>query len=74
MTKAMETASDISFIIKGAHENKWVAIAPDYSRVLAAADSLRELMRSVTDPDVIFYRVLPLNVTFAPATSSRYEV
>jgi hypothetical protein len=68
MTKAMETTSDISTIIKGAHENKWVAITADYSRVLAAADSLRELMRSVTDPDVIFYRVLPLNVTFAPTS------
>ncbi len=57
---------DLSRIVNASHENKWVAIAPDYSRILGAADSLRELMRSVTQPDAIFHRVLPHDVSFAP--------
>ena len=58
---------DLSDIIDGSHENKWVAIAPDYSRVLGAADTLRILMTSIADKDAIYYRVLPHDVSFAPA-------
>lgn len=58
---------DFSKILDSSHENKWVAIAPDRTKVLAASQSLRELMRMITDPDAIFYRVLPRNATFAPA-------
>ena len=62
-----ERAADLSNIIEVAHENKWVAIAPDYSRVLGAADTLRDLMHSIKDHDAIFHRVLPHDVSFAPA-------
>lgn len=58
---------DLADILDATHENKWVAIAPDYGRVLAAADSLSQLMREVADPDAIFHRVLPRGVGFAPA-------
>jgi hypothetical protein len=57
---------DLADILDASHENKWVAIAPDYGRVLAAADSLAQLMREVTDQDVIFRRVLPHDVSFVP--------
>lgn len=57
---------DLSNILKADHENKWVAIAPDYSRVLGAADTLPELLRSIPDKNVIYHRVLPANVSFAP--------
>lgn len=53
-------------IINSSHANKWVAIAPDYSRVIAAAESLRALNRNVSTTDAIFHRVLPDNVSFAP--------
>ncbi len=56
----------LSALLDATHENKWVAIAPDYSRVLAAAATLRELLRTVTDPAAIFHRVLPHDVSFAP--------
>lgn len=56
-------------IINASHENKWVAIASDYSRVIAAADTLRELLRSVSDTAAVFYKVLPNDVSFAPAAS-----
>ena len=61
-------AIDLSRVLDQSHENKWVAIAPDYSRVIGSADSLRELLRSVSNPDAILHRALPSNATFAPAT------
>jgi hypothetical protein len=65
----METTDEFDFnnILDASHENKWVAIALDYSRVLAAADSLGQLMREVGGQDVIFHRVLPSDVGFVPA-------
>jgi hypothetical protein len=53
-------------ILDASHENKWVAIAADYHRVLAAADSLPQLMQQMAGQDVIFHRVLPRDVSFAP--------
>lgn len=67
MKDVEERAADLSNIIEVAHENKWIAIAPDYSHVLGTADTLRELMRSINDDDAIFHRVLPHDVSFAPA-------
>jgi hypothetical protein len=49
-----------------AHENKWVAIAPDYSQVLAAADTLRDLLRTAPDTNAVLCKVLPRDVSFAP--------
>jgi len=66
MSESQRTPADLSGILESSHENKWVAIAPDYSRVIAAADSLRDLVLSVTDKDVVFHRVLPRDVIFAP--------
>jgi hypothetical protein len=59
-------AIDLAGILDASDENKWVAITPDYRRVLAADASLSELMRQFTDPGVIFHRVLPRDVGFAP--------
>jgi hypothetical protein len=57
--------SDLSAILDTSHENKWVAITPDYSRVIAAADSIRELLCSLSDTTAIFCKVLPHDVVFA---------
>jgi hypothetical protein len=62
-------ALKLSPIIDKSHENKWVAIAPDYSRVIAAADTLRELLSIVSDPRAILFKVLPYDMSFAPAAS-----
>jgi len=57
----------LSALLDASHENKWVAIAPDYSRVLAVwHPRCAILMRAVTDPTAIFHRVLPRDVSFAP--------
>jgi hypothetical protein len=66
MTTDTAQAIDLSRILDGSHENKWVALAPDYSSVLGVADSLSELMRTVADEDAIYHRVLPHDVSFAP--------
>jgi hypothetical protein len=60
---------DLSNILDASHEDKWVAIAPDYRRVLASAENLGQLMRQVSDEDVIFHRVLPRDAGFVPATA-----
>jgi hypothetical protein len=57
---------DVSDILLGYHENTWVALARDYSRVIASAKTLRELMQKMGDRDVIYHRVLPNGMTFAP--------
>ena len=57
---------DLSTILNETHENKWVAISADYARVIAAANTLRELTRLVSDSTAIFYKVLPHDVSFAP--------
>jgi len=61
---------DLSNILDASHENKWVAIAPDYSRVIAAADTLRGLMQVVKEQPAIFHRVVPNNVSFAPTSGA----
>lgn len=66
MTKSTDTTPDFSAILDRSHENKWVALTADYSRVLAASASLGDLMGSISDPDAVFYRVLPREVSFAP--------
>jgi hypothetical protein len=57
---------DLADILDSSHENKWVAITADYKRVLAASDNLTDLMRQMADKDVIFHRILPHDVSFAP--------
>jgi hypothetical protein len=68
-TREKEHDRDLSKILDASHENKWVAIASDYSHVVAAAETLRDLMRSVSDKTVIFHRVLPHDVSFAPSAT-----
>jgi predicted RNase H-like HicB family nuclease len=52
-------------MLDSSHENKWVAIAPDYSRVLAAANTLSDLIRLVTDLKAVFHRPIPRDVSLA---------
>ncbi len=59
-------AIDLMGIIKSEHENKWVAIAPDHSHIIAFDADIRKLAKSITDPKVVFHYVLPHNVGFIP--------
>jgi hypothetical protein len=51
---------DLSILLDRAHENKWVAFARDYSRVVAASESLLELDKLVTGKNVVYYRNCPV--------------
>ena len=59
---------DLSGLLDRSHENKWVAFAPDYSEVVAASESLIDLDRVVAGTNVVYYRVLPFDAIFAPAS------
>jgi hypothetical protein len=62
---------DLSRALNRSHENKWVALTPDYSEVVAASDDLVKLDKTVAGRDVVFHRVLPADVIFAPRSTSR---
>lgn len=61
---------DLSRALNRSHENKWVALTPDYSKVIASSDDLVELDKKVAGKDVVFHRVLPANIIFAPRSLS----
>ena len=42
-------APKLEKLITKAHENKWVAISPDYERLVAVADSLQQRQRGVIE-------------------------
>lgn len=50
---------DLSHVLNQSHDNKWVALAPDYSRVIGSADTLRDLFQTMTDAGAVFHRVRP---------------
>jgi hypothetical protein len=68
MTTEIADVIDLSKVLDSSYENKWVALAPDYSKVLGAADTIKELMHSVSSVDAVYHRVLPRDVSFAPFT------
>jgi hypothetical protein len=67
MNDTQDVTIDLSRVIDASHENKWVALASDYSRVIASAKTLYELLEKALDENVIYYKVLPRDVSFAPA-------
>jgi hypothetical protein len=66
MQRGPQKGRNLSAILKPEHENKWVAIDLSYSHVLAAAESLRDLIDQVGERGAVYYRVLPREATFAP--------
>jgi hypothetical protein len=66
MKMLINDQSQVLFRVTDAHENKWVAFTADYTRIVGVADTLRELLRTVSDPTAVFYKVLPKDVSFAP--------
>ena len=57
---------DLTEVLKPC-EHKWVALSPDYSRVIASGDTLQETLSRVDEQDrqtVIFHKVIPPE--FAP--------
>ena len=68
MTKTINKNKDLSKTLKG-YENKWVALTPDYERVVSSGDELDETMSTVEQSQkdkVVFFKVIP--PSYAPST------
>jgi hypothetical protein len=60
-------APDLTRLLSAVHAGQWVAFSPDYSNVLASAESVTLLLSKLSEAEkatVIFYKV--------PATDSYY--
>jgi hypothetical protein len=62
---------DLSRALNRSHENKWVALTPDYSEVVAASDDLVKLDKAVAGRDVVYHRVLPASAPPFPLVYSQ---
>ena len=56
-------------VVKEEHNNKWVALSPDYKRLLAVGDSLSAVLAKTKTSEKIVMKVLP-NLAYAPMHSS----
>jgi hypothetical protein len=51
------------------YENKWVALSPDYTHVVASGETLNEAHANVPHGEretVIFHKVLPFDALYIP--------
>jgi hypothetical protein len=52
------------------YEHKWVALSPDYKKVIASGDSLRETNAKLTNDteraDAVFYKVPSFDTYYVP--------
>ncbi|KKU12468.1 MAG: hypothetical protein UX18_C0023G0013 [Candidatus Azambacteria bacterium GW2011_GWC2_45_7b] len=61
---------DLSSILKP-YENKWVALSPDRTKIIASGETLEETaskIDSVLQSRVAFSKVLPLGANLAPSS------
>lgn len=60
MTETVTKATNLAKILKP-FINKWVAISPDYKKVISSGNTLRELITKVGNnkKDLIFHKVIP---------------
>lgn len=61
----MRKNTDLTKILNKSHENKWVALSPDQTRVVDSAVSLMDLKDKVKDKEVIYMKMLPSDTEFA---------
>ena len=64
-------APDLNQLLDASLQGKWVAIAPDYSAVLASAESVRDLMAALSEKEraahPVFYEVPAADSYYIPA-------
>lgn len=58
-------APDFTRLIKEEHANKWIALTPDYSNILAVADSLSDVLR-MTGKEKVAVMQVPSSGGYAP--------
>ena len=58
----MKNSLNLHMIIKEEHEQKWVALSPDKTQVVAFDEKLLELKKKIGDQKVIYMKVPPADV------------
>jgi hypothetical protein len=61
---SMVKNSDFTKILRP-YQNKWVALSPNRTKVLGAAENLSKLRQEVKDEEALFMKVLPHDTSFA---------
>jgi hypothetical protein len=61
----MERNTNLSKILSKIHENKWVALSRDRSKVLDYSESLLRLKSKIATEDAVYVKVLPSDMSFA---------
>ena len=59
---------DLSKVLKP-YENQWVALSPDYTKVIASGETLRETVAQVREDEkerAVFHKVLPFDAYYVP--------
>ena len=53
------------------YAGQWVALSPDYRRIVAHGTRLKDVLATIPDKDrarVVYHKVLPSNADYAPVT------
>lgn len=61
----MKKNTDLTKILNKSHENKWVALSANRSKVLGSSDSLITLQKKISEKGVSYMKVLPRDSSFA---------
>lgn len=56
---------NLSKILTREHEGKWVALSPEYDKVVAFSDTLPHLAQKVGDTDVVYMKATSPDVNYA---------
>ncbi|MEK7621907.1 MAG: hypothetical protein AAB415_01880 [Patescibacteria group bacterium] len=64
MEEKVIKGQDLS-VVREEHVNKWVALSPDYRKILAVGDSLSAVLTLAKTSEKIVMKVLP-NLGYAP--------
>jgi len=54
-------------ILKKQHQNKWVALTPDYKKLIAVGDSLSAVLKAAKQSEKVVMKVLP-RLGYAPVS------
>lgn len=57
--------TDFTKILKKEHQNKWVALSPNHTKVIAYSSKLLALEKKVVGKKVVYVKVPPTGVVFA---------
>lgn len=61
----MNKNNDFTKVIKKIHENKWIALTPDHSKIVAYSTKLASLEKNIGNKKVVYMKVPNSGVKFA---------